>query len=666
MGRSSLSRDQCEVTLISPQRLMLTTRSVMNNTLVLKESGQRLIVAPGQSTELADGDQIALLASDPKEHASVIMSRDAPGSHMEAGGIDEKGLVARLRPLRAAEQTPGESSVAEHASAEMSDAAEMSGKRGAVVLILVGPPGAGKSTFAEELMRRTSGQWQRINQDTIAGANRKGTRQQCVSAARKALQSGVSCLIDRCNYDADQRKDFTALARLEGRQAHAVVLQLPAALCASRAAERVDHEGGLQGASAKSVVYRVASQIRSAGLPNAAAEGLSSVMVCTTDADVKRALNAWAAYGSTSQRPIDAYNQGLPRKHTLVDLWGKAASNSGGSKKLNIETSPPEFGETAAGRRPSKAAVPAQKEQEVAANAAEQPIISSGLHRKNAAAARPPYVCPARRGQALARTSEDEQPAGSSGPQRITEDHSDLAGSREQSKPGAQPGQHRAVTDAFSVLLSSAKASAAASAKEPAARPHGGTRPRDGAWQDVLHQVAMHPEKYRDQQPGMCVDEQCVLVLDKFPKARHHALVMPRDPDLHDLTSLTAEHVALLNHMEAVAKDWMSEKHSESGFMLGFHSIPSMSHLHLHVISKDFDSPALKHKKHWNSYTTPFFKQLDAIRAELLQRGSVSVDRETAEQHLKEDLRCHWCHAPMKNMPTLKSHIVQCKRSCSN
>ncbi len=54
--------------------------------------------------------------------------------------------------------------------------------------------------------------------DTIAGAHRKGTRQQCVSAARKALQSGVGCLIDRCNYDADQRKDFVALARLEGCQ----------------------------------------------------------------------------------------------------------------------------------------------------------------------------------------------------------------------------------------------------------------------------------------------------------------------------------------------------------------------------------------------------------------------------------------------------------------
>lgn len=79
---------------------------------------------------------------------------------------------------------------------------------------------------------------------------------------------------------------------------------------------------------------------------------------------------------------------------------------------------------------------------------------------------------------------------------------------------------------------------------------------------------------------------------------------------------------------------------------------------------QDFDSPQLKHKKHWNSFTSPFFKQLDAVRAELLQQGSVSMDREIAEQHLKDDLRCHWCHAPIKNMPILKSHIVQCRRTC--
>lgn len=63
------------------------------------------------------------------------------------------------------------------------------------------------------------------------------------------------------------------------RQAHAVVLQLPPATCAERAAARVGHEGGVEGASAKRVAYGMAAQIHNAGLPSAAAEGIASVMV---------------------------------------------------------------------------------------------------------------------------------------------------------------------------------------------------------------------------------------------------------------------------------------------------------------------------------------------------------------------------------------------------
>ena len=55
-------------------------------------------------------------------------------------------------------------------------------------------------------------------------------------------------------------------------------LDLPAQLCANRAAARVDHEGGLDGPGAKSAVYRLATQLAKAGRPHAS-EGLSSVMV---------------------------------------------------------------------------------------------------------------------------------------------------------------------------------------------------------------------------------------------------------------------------------------------------------------------------------------------------------------------------------------------------
>lgn len=40
---------------------------------------------------------------------------------------------------------------------------------------------------------------------------------------------------------------------------------------------------------------------------------------------------------------------------------------------------------------------------------------------------------------------------------------------------------------------------------------------------------------------------------------------------------------------------------------MGYHSEPSMLHLHMHIISDDFCSDSLKNKKHYNSYTTEFF-----------------------------------------------------------
>ena len=48
-------------------------------------------------------------------------------------------------------------------------------------------------------------------------------------------------------------------------------------------------------------------------------------------------------------------------------------------------------------------------------------------------------------------------------------------------------------------------------------------------------------------------------------------------------------------------------------FRYGFHAIPSMRQLHLHVISQDLDSAAMKNKKHWNSFSTGFFVAADVL-----------------------------------------------------
>lgn len=96
---------------------------------------------------------------------------------------------------------------------------------------------------------------------------------------------------------------------------------------------------------------------------------------------------------------------------------------------------------------------------------------------------------------------------------------------------------------------------------------------------------------------------------------------------------------------------------------LGYHSLPSLHPLHLHLISQDFDAPALKTKKHWQSFTSPFFLEAQAVGAAVREEGRVVVDRARAEAMLKAPMHCHACGAAQANMPTLKGHLARCQRA---
>lgn len=63
-----------------------------------------------------------------------------------------------------------------------------------------------------------------------------------------------------------------------------------------------------------------------------------------------------------------------------------------------------------------------------------------------------------------------------------------------------------------------------------------------------------------------------------------------------------------MDELELLAKNVIEVTgQDENLFQIGYHSSPSMQRLHVHVISKDFHSPCLKTKIHWNSFTTKFF-----------------------------------------------------------
>ena len=178
-----------------------------------------------------------------------------------------------------------------------------------------------------------------------------------------------------------------------------------------------------------------------------------------------------------------------------------------------------------------------------------------------------------------------------------------------------------------------------------------------GHWSTKLLDVMKDPKMIVKE------DDTVVIIKDGYPKAKHHYLVLPKD-NISSLRVLNSSHVPLLQHMLEKGKcleEELVEKDTSLKLQHGYHAAPSMTRLHMHIISRDFDSPCLKTKKHWNSFTSEFFLPAEDVISRLQRFGKVEIDKAKYEAILKDPLKCHVCHVSCQNMPKLKAHILQHK-----
>lgn len=116
-------------------------------------------------------------------------------------------------------------------------------------------------------------------------------------------------------------------------------------------------------------------------------------------------------------------------------------------------------------------------------------------------------------------------------------------------------------------------------------------------------------ESMKDPSTIVKETENIVIIRDKYPKAKLHYLVLSRE-SIDSIYNLNKTHVDLLKEFGLIFK-MIQKDHSDIDLQAGFHAIPSMKRLHMHIISRDMISPCLKTKIHWNSFTTPFFISYD-------------------------------------------------------
>eukprot|EP01098_Paradermamoeba_levis_P012504 TRINITY_DN5485_c0_g1_i2.p1 TRINITY_DN5485_c0_g1~~TRINITY_DN5485_c0_g1_i2.p1 ORF type:complete len:189 (-),score=29.76 TRINITY_DN5485_c0_g1_i2:14-580(-) len=178
-------------------------------------------------------------------------------------------------------------------------------------------------------------------------------------------------------------------------------------------------------------------------------------------------------------------------------------------------------------------------------------------------------------------------------------------------------------------------------------------------WSGVLTSYFEHPENH--QEDILYQDKDVTVLYDKFPKAQVHLLAIPSFV-LSGFSSLNETHLPLLHKMRecglAMAQKITPEKAMK--FKTGFHAVPSLKQLHLHVISTDLDSPKMKHNKHWNSFTTEFFVDFQDFVGQVQRDNRVQFDEAYYEGLLRQKPRCHKCSTEFATFPNLKSHLPSC------
>ncbi|KAJ1738223.1 hypothetical protein LPJ78_005836 [Coemansia sp. RSA 989] len=117
------------------------------------------------------------------------------------------------------------------------------------MLVLVGLPGCGKTAFARRMAAHIPG-WERINQDEM------GSRSLCEQHAAKSLKEGKNVVIDRCNFDEDQRKIWVKIAEDAFAPVDALFFDVDVKVCKERVKARSSHPTGVEGKFGAEVVAR--------------------------------------------------------------------------------------------------------------------------------------------------------------------------------------------------------------------------------------------------------------------------------------------------------------------------------------------------------------------------------------------------------------------------
>lgn len=219
------------------------------------------------------------------------------------------------------------------------------------------------------------------------------------------------------------------------------------------------------------------------------------------------------------------------------------------------------------------------------------------------------------------------------------------------------------------------------------------SRSINSSFRNVLYQYV--GEQVRENDVDIIFsNDMATLLLDAYPKAAVHLLLLPKESFLsvRQVRDFQPNQIEKIRQFHSLAREVAASiEQGDQSFDLipskwhvklrtmyrwrqplkcGYHVIPSLYPLHLHIISSDFISPTLKNKGHWNKFTTEYFIEISEVETKLstLQNERCTLNEalpndEFYDLVLKKPLTCHHCGEIFSNIPKLKWHIEDCMMS---
>ncbi|WFD18135.1 hypothetical protein MCAP1_000347 [Malassezia caprae] len=212
-----------------------------------------------------------------------------------------------------------------------------------------------------------------------------------------------------------------------------------------------------------------------------------------------------------------------------------------------------------------------------------------------------------------------------------------------------------------------------------------------GSWNLALRRIAEKKDPSEITRDNVIAwDDHTYVIYDGYPKSQFHFLILPRIPfviaeespqgkknmvtvpprDMESIRSLLASRYApaVLGRIAAMEQryaDLDSGDGLEWGVRSGFHAVPSMRHLHLHVISDDLVSDRLKQRKHYLSFHPRMGIWLPLAEAQALADAGQRLPHtdEEYEEGLRKPLYSLDMSRTYNTVPEIKQYLLERWRS---